>query len=1291
MPLVLREAFPISRPARQIATRKLFFAFLTLAICLCVAQAQAQSADRIPQSFDPTPAVVLANHHPLWASPANDLGALEASQTIDNMTLVLARSPERQKAFDQFVEDQQNPASPNYHHWLTPVEIGTQFGLSDDDIAAVSAWLKSQGLHVNWVAPSKIFIAFGGTAPSIGRAFGTEMHAYNVHGEQRISVASDPKLPIALAPAIQAVRGLYTLQEKPQHASRVETSYKPNLTIPTNSGTEYFLAPADFDVIYDVNQSYSGSGVTIGIVGESRTDMADFTSFKSLTATHFPDPTEVIPTAFGGVDPGPAFTAPPSCETTNPPTCSSAINGQIDAQGEATLDVQRTGGVAQGSNLLLVIASGASGGIGDAAQYLTESTPVPAQVMSISFGACESADGKSDVDFWDNVYETGAAEGISTFVSSGDSGAAGCDANFAKPPASPAPISPNALCSSSYVTCVGGTEFNDAVNSSTYWNSNEDPTSASALGYIPEGAWNEPGNATNGFDVAATGGGVSAYIATPTWQTGTGVSSARAGRYTPDVAFSAAGHDGYFGCLSAIQSGSCVSTSQGTPFVAFEGTSAAAPAMAGVAALLDQATGGFQGNLAPTIYSMAASDPSAFHDVTVQSSGVASCGVATPSMCNNSIPGPGSLTTGAEAGYLVQTGYDEATGWGSLDVNNFLTNYLTATGKDRPNIDVAATSPTTDANPTITVGQALTVSVTVSGGAGDPAPTGSVSLSAAFLGVGTGGSYTSSPATLNSGSVSITVPAGSLPPGDYSITATYVPDSNSASTYISDSNEIFVEINPLLTPYMLLSQSASNITVTQTLTVGVTVESDAGFSIPTGKVKLTSGSYSTAAETLTGGAYSFTIPAGALPDGPDTLTVTYKPDTAGAEVYTTSTATATVSVTNPALANPAVMVTPSATLITVLQALPVTVTVQAAGGNPTPTGSVKLTSGTFVSSATTLTGGSATISVPAGALGVGNVTLSVIYVPDTSGGTYYNYATGSGSVTVDPVQAETITVTPSATSITTSQSLTVTVTVVGAAGFSSPTGSTFLTISNYMSPTATLVNGSATIVLPPGSLSPGDQSIIATYTADANSSLIYGEGGSSLPIYVQVTQPPTPGIGMSATNVTLSPGATATSTVTVSPDNGFTGNVILSSAIVAKPPGAVDLPSLTFGSSSPVDITGTSNGTAILTITTTAPTSAGLERPHGTERWYATEGATLACIFLLAIPARRRAWRNFIGLAVLALVASAVMACGGGAGGGGGGGGGVGNPGTTAGTYTISVVGTSGSVGEGTAFTLTVQ
>ncbi len=611
----------------------------------------AQTPNRITKVVEASRTLALPNHLPLWANDANDAGALPADQSLNQFTLVLARSADQEQAFEQLLADQQNPASPNYHHWLTPAEIGDSFGLSSADIATITSWLESEGLHVNWVSPSRIFIGFGGAAADVGRAFQTEMHTYKVNGEERVSVASDPMIPEALAPAIKSVRGLYTIPEKPSYRTEVHQANSPDTS--TSNGNHY-IAPADFATIYDVPIGSTGAGYTIGIVSWSRTNPADFNAFASKTLTGVVAPTEVVPTAFGGIDPGAAYTTTQTC-----------TNGCLGAQTEATLDVLRANSIALGAKILLVVSSpsGSNDGIGADAQYIVQTNA--AQIMSISFGACESSAGSGGVAFWNQLFQQGAAEGISTFVSSGDSGASGCDAAFSAPPATPAAISPNYICTSSYATCVGGTEFNDTANASAYWSTSNLNNLGSALGYIPEGGWNE----STTTSVAGSGGGVSLInIPTPTWQTGTGVPSAHAGRYTPDVSFSSSGHDSYFGCMAAA-GGSCVGTSSFS-FIGFYGTSAAAPSMAAIAALLDQKAGAAQGSLNPTLYAVATTTPSAFHDTTVASSGVSSCSVSTASICNNSVPSANGGAT--QAGYLVGTGYDEVTGLGSLDVGVFL-------------------------------------------------------------------------------------------------------------------------------------------------------------------------------------------------------------------------------------------------------------------------------------------------------------------------------------------------------------------------------------------------------------------------------------------------------------------------------------------------------------------------------------------------------------------------------------------------------------------------------------------
>lgn len=614
-------------------------------------------ANRIPVQPDFTPQLQLTGHLPAWVRASHQVASRSADlAALLHVTVLLRRDPAVQAAFEQLLAAQQDRTSPLYHQWLTPAQIGEMYGPTPADVAAVSRWLTAQGFHIDAISPSRMMLDVSGSTAAVAVAFRTSFAYYDLAGTPRLSASIEPTIPAALSPVIDSIHGLTEVPLEPQvHSGRQPVPQSipgtPTPQVTTTMG-EHFLSPGDFDIIYDLNSVHAtNTGATIGsaaqriaIIGRSRVAASDISTFETKTGLPSITPNVVIPTT--GSDPG------------------ATHDGN---QQEATLDVDRVIGTAYGAIPDLVVSASSStyDGIYIAASYNVNTLKDP--IMTISFGACEANAGINGVNLWNTLFSTAAGEGMSVFVSSDDSGAAGCDTSFATAPVSQV-ASINYICSSTYATCVGGTEFNDTANPSAYWSATNGSGLVSVLQYIPEGAWNEPittnSSGTTVYQVSASGGGASQYIGKPVWQTGTGVPN-DGHRDVPDVALSASAHDGYYACL-AYAGADCTNY-----FEYFGGTSAAAPGMAGIAALINTRLGAAQGNFNPLLYQLAANYPSAFHDATIASSGVSGCTTATPSMCNNSTPGPSGLAGGL-AGFTLTTGYDEATGLGSVDVANLI-------------------------------------------------------------------------------------------------------------------------------------------------------------------------------------------------------------------------------------------------------------------------------------------------------------------------------------------------------------------------------------------------------------------------------------------------------------------------------------------------------------------------------------------------------------------------------------------------------------------------------------------
>ena len=106
---------------------------------------------------------------------------------MPHMLLQLQRSPEREQALGNFIDQQHDSSSPNFHRWLTAAQLGQLYGPARSDIEMVSEWLRSSGFTVNTVYPSGMLIDFSGTAAQVAAAFHTEIH--NSGGERKDHIA----------------------------------------------------------------------------------------------------------------------------------------------------------------------------------------------------------------------------------------------------------------------------------------------------------------------------------------------------------------------------------------------------------------------------------------------------------------------------------------------------------------------------------------------------------------------------------------------------------------------------------------------------------------------------------------------------------------------------------------------------------------------------------------------------------------------------------------------------------------------------------------------------------------------------------------------------------------------------------------------------------------------------------------------------------------------------------------------------------------------------------------------
>ena len=1155
-----------------------------LAVCLAMfpirLSAQApQAVQRITTAIDNRNVMVLhGNVHPL-ARVESDQGAVSNAQALHRMLLLLQRSPEQEAALQQLLSEQQNRVSGRYQGWLTPEQFGAQFGPSDVDIQAVTQWLGSQGFGNIAVATGRTTIEFSGTAGQVRNAFHTEIRRYAVKGEAHLANASDPAIPVALAPVVAGIVSLnnFPIQSHLKLLGTFQKSLKTGETKPLFTfqgcpgGNCYGVGPADFAKIYNTQPLLSGSpkidgtGQGIAIVGESNIKLQDVTDFRTMFG--LPQNFSASNVIVNGEDPG-----------TN------------DSESESDLDVEWSGAVAPGARIDFVTSAPTetTPGINLSALYIVEHNLDA--VMSESFGGCETTIGTTFNQFFNSLWEQASAQGITVVVSAGDNGSAGCD-DFTTQETATRGLSVSGFASTPYNVAVGGTDFDQATQISTYWNTAQTPTTsepipASAKSYIPEVPWNDTCaqlgisgcTASNATGIAAGSGGVSTLYAKPSWQAGNGV-PADSHRDLPDVSlFAGNGFNGSFYVIceaDVTQVPSCNLNAFQISFQGVGGTSASAPAFAGIMALVNQklSTGSNptprQGNANYYLYALAQQQTTANLSCNSSSSPVAGCSFNDVTKSNNDVPCTGASTncsskvTGAPGvlvaaasptvpAFSTTAGYDLATGLGSLNVQNVVNKWSTV------NTTTTTTALTLNGGAAVNVTHGAAVPYQIS--VGPSSATGDASLIATPTGNTTG----IGPFPVTSGAASGTTTA--LPGGtSYNVVAHYEGNGTDAP---SDSSPVTVTVAPepskvFITVPMFNPETGQQIGTSPTTVVygssyilRADVTNATGSltalckppSCPSGTVTfadtlggVSQGPPNSGTFTLNSSGFTENLPV-QLPGGTNTITATYSGD--GSFSASAGPATYTLNVTP----SPTQMTTPMTEATPALATSPVDIYSRLMPQVPngvSPSGTI-----TFFDGATQLPGGVVLVE-HAGSDGMDAFAQGDLTITFPNSGTHTitakysgdpSYAASTSSVaTLQVLWQTTLTVTPASNTVDLGQSVQVTATV------------TSLSKGPVITGSFTVVNSTSSY---PGTASLdsiGNQTLSATFTVtpdrSGNISVTYsGDAnylGAYFGAYVTVNLPDYSLTPSSNPLVVSTNQERASTTVTLTPTNSIASTVTL--------------------------------------------------------------------------------------------------------------------------------------------------
>jgi subtilase family serine protease len=498
----------------------------------------------------------------------------------------LALTQKNQRELAPFIASLTDPASKNYHHFLSPAQYARRFGASSATVKVVRDFLSSYGLRVGALSKGHNILHVSGTTRAIGHAFDAPIETVRrSDGTLVAHLTATASLPHSLAPDVTAVAGLSAVSPESTNVAAPKVVGAPSTCPSAGSTTSNTPNGANGALGYNAQQQAqlyglsaawsagdTGVGQTIGVyelANYSVSDVATYFTCYGLTAT-----LKQIP-----VDGG---------STSSDNAC---VSGACPEE-EATLDVEEASVLAPGAAIEVYEGTNSTSGPTDV--YSQIASDNSATIVTTSWGGCEPQnDGAAQAEM--PIFEEMAAQGQTMIAAAGDNGSSDCEGiGVTTPTKTPAADDPAAQ---PYVTGVGG-------------------LNVSSITPLTETVWND--NCTAG-GCGAGGGGMSGLWTQPTWQIGPGITtsaSSGAMRMVPDLSVMGDPNTGFTEYWTNTTSGPCRQNCA-AGWGGIGGTSIGSPLVSALVAVAAQAcnpvAGSRLGFINPSLYAMATKG---FNDVT---------------------------------------------------------------------------------------------------------------------------------------------------------------------------------------------------------------------------------------------------------------------------------------------------------------------------------------------------------------------------------------------------------------------------------------------------------------------------------------------------------------------------------------------------------------------------------------------------------------------------------------------------------------------------------------------------